>query len=244
MRPDADRYLVAAAISSISPKNVTEVAKAAVRVSKLYPPNPEFVAAILRTAIGAKQPQAIDEMLTALTATADAQPPAPWQLQALAAFIEAADEAKLTIDRDKVNAAIARARKLAADDSAPLATRAAAIPLLARDPQSRADDLASVGDKSPQGLLVAILDPNRVVEPRFVNYIATTTDDQTHTGLLASESATAITLLGPEAKAEEIRRQDLKDLRSSNSSLMPDGLEAGMTAQDLADLMVYVRAGK
>src|SRR5205085_421909 len=35
-------------------------------------------------------------------------------------------------------------------------------------------DLASVGDKSPQGLLVAILDPNRVVEARYVNYLALT----------------------------------------------------------------------
>jgi hypothetical protein len=31
-------------------------------------------------------------------------------------------------------------------------------------------DLASVGDKSPDGLLVAILDPNRAVEPRFIRY--------------------------------------------------------------------------
>jgi putative heme-binding domain-containing protein len=105
-------------------------------------------------------------------------------------------------------------------------------------------DLASVGDKSPQGLLTAILDPNRAVEPRYVNYIATTGDDQTLTGLLASESATSITLLGPDGKAETLRRQDLKDLRSSNTSLMPDGLEAGLTAQDLADLIAFVRGGR
>jgi len=104
-------------------------------------------------------------------------------------------------------------------------------------------DLASVGDRSPEGLLVAILDPNRAVEARYVNYIATTSDEQTFMGLLASESATSITLLGPEAKEQPIRRAELKELRSSNSSLMPEGLEAGMTAQDLADLIAYVRAG-
>jgi len=105
-------------------------------------------------------------------------------------------------------------------------------------------DLASVGDKSPQGLLTAILDPNRAVEPRYINYIATTGDDQTLTGLLSAESATSITLLGPDAKPQTLRRQDLKDLRSSNTSLMPEGLEAGLKAQDLADLIAYVRAGK
>jgi putative heme-binding domain-containing protein len=105
-------------------------------------------------------------------------------------------------------------------------------------------DLMSVGDKSSQGLMVAILDPNRAVEPRYINYIATTNDDQTLTGLLASESATSITLMGAEGKPVTLRRGDLKDLRSSNTSLMPDGLEAGMTGQELADLMAFVRAGK
>jgi putative heme-binding domain-containing protein len=105
-------------------------------------------------------------------------------------------------------------------------------------------DLASVGDKSPEGLLIAILDPNRAVEARYVNYIVTTSDDQTLTGLLASESATSITLLGPDGKEQTLRRQDLKDLRSSNMSLMPEGLEAGLKPQDLADLTAFVRAGK
>ncbi|MDB5320829.1 MAG: putative rane-bound dehydrogenase [Phycisphaerales bacterium] len=105
-------------------------------------------------------------------------------------------------------------------------------------------DLASVGDKSPEGLLIAILDPNRAVEPRYINYIVTTTDQETLTGLLASESATSITLLGPDAKQQTLRRQDLKDLRSSNTSLMPEGLEAGLKPQDLADLIAFVRAGK
>jgi putative heme-binding domain-containing protein len=105
-------------------------------------------------------------------------------------------------------------------------------------------DLASVGDKSAQGLLIAILDPNRAVEARYVNYIATTTDDETFTGLLSGETATSITLLGPEGKQETILRSHLKELRSSNMSLMPDGLEAGLKAQDMADLIGFVRGGK
>jgi putative membrane-bound dehydrogenase-like protein len=105
-------------------------------------------------------------------------------------------------------------------------------------------DLASVGDKSPQGLLTAVLDPNRAVEPRYVNYIATTTDDQVHTGLLAAESATSITLLGPDAQQTTLRRQELKDLRGSNTSLMPEGLEANLKPQDLADLMAFIRAAR
>jgi putative heme-binding domain-containing protein len=105
-------------------------------------------------------------------------------------------------------------------------------------------DLASVGDKSPQGLLIAILDPNRAVEARYVNYLATTADGDTHTGLLAAESATSITLLGPDAQQQTLRRQDLTDLRSSNTSLMPEGLEANLKPQDLADLIAFIRAAR
>jgi len=69
-------------------------------------------------------------------------------------------------------------------------------------------------------------------------------DDETFTGLLSAETATSITLLGPEAKQETILRSGLKELRSSNMSLMPDGLEAGLRPQDMADLIVFVRGGK
>jgi putative heme-binding domain-containing protein len=102
-------------------------------------------------------------------------------------------------------------------------------------------DLASVGDKSPDGLLVAILDPNRAVEPRFVSYVIETKAGDTLTGLLASESGNAITLLGPDGKSQQILRSDIKELRGTGLSLMPEGLESGLQPQDLADLIAYVQ---
>src|SRR5262249_55880415 len=57
-------------------------------------------------------------------------------------------------------------------------------------------DLASVGDKSPEGLLIAILDPNRAVEARYLNYVAETKNGLTYSGVLASETGTSITLVG------------------------------------------------
>src|SRR5207253_10331868 len=61
-------------------------------------------------------------------------------------------------------------------------------------------DLASVGDKSPQGLLTAILDPNRAVEARYINYVAVTKNGLTMTGVLASETGNSVTLIGPDGK--------------------------------------------
>jgi putative membrane-bound dehydrogenase-like protein len=105
-------------------------------------------------------------------------------------------------------------------------------------------DLASVGDKSPQALLTAILDPNQAVEARYVSYTATTKDGLTFTGVLAAETGGSITLLEPEGKRRTILRADLDDLSSSGKSLMPEGLEKDLKVQDLADLIAFVRGGR
>ncbi len=102
-------------------------------------------------------------------------------------------------------------------------------------------DLGSITDYSSQGLLTAILDPNRAVEARFVDYIAVTEDGLTHTGILASETGNNITLVGQEGKQQVILRSELESLTSSGKSLMPEGVEKDLSPQDLADVIAYVR---
>jgi putative heme-binding domain-containing protein len=104
-------------------------------------------------------------------------------------------------------------------------------------------DLASLGDKSPESLLVAILDPNRAVEARYVSYVALTKNGLTLTGVLSSETSTTITLVGPEGKEQVILRKDLEELTSSNRSVMPEGLERDLKQQDIADLIAHIRSG-
>ena len=103
-------------------------------------------------------------------------------------------------------------------------------------------DLGSVGDKSPGGLLIAILDPNRSVEARYVNYQAITKNGVTLTGVLASETGASITLVGPEGKQQVVLRKDLEELVSSGKSAMPEGLEKDLKPQDLADLIAHIRS--
>ena len=45
----------------------------------------------------------------------------------------------------------------------------------------------------------------------------------------------------PENAAGVLPRADLKSLASTNHSLMPQGFEAAMTPEDLADLMAFVQ---
>jgi putative heme-binding domain-containing protein len=90
--------------------------------------------------------------------------------------------------------------------------------------------------------MTAILDPNRSVEARYINYLAVTKNGLTMTGVLASETGNSVTLLGPDGKQQVILRTDLEELVSSNKSVMPEGLERDLRPQDLADLIAFIRS--
>jgi putative heme-binding domain-containing protein len=89
-------------------------------------------------------------------------------------------------------------------------------------------------------LLVNILDPNREVAPRYLNYTIETKSGEAFSGVLASESASAITLRGPNGTDTLVLRSQIDRMQPSGQSLMPEGLETGLTPQDMADLVEYL----
>jgi putative membrane-bound dehydrogenase-like protein len=105
-------------------------------------------------------------------------------------------------------------------------------------------DLSGVNNKSKQELLTSILNPSYAIEPHFVHYVVTTKDGQIHDGVIANETPGAITLRGgTEIGDETLLRQNVAEIRASNVSLMPEGLEQSMSRQDIADVIAYLRAG-
>jgi putative membrane-bound dehydrogenase-like protein len=103
-------------------------------------------------------------------------------------------------------------------------------------------NLASLTNRTPETLLTAMLAPSAAVEAKYVNFIAVTTSGRSATGLLHLETGSSITLMGAEAKSEAILRTDIEELRSTGKSLMPDGLEKELSAQDFADVIEFVRS--
>ena len=73
------------------------------------------------------------------------------------------------------------------------------------------------------------------------SYLAETKDGRTLSGILTSETANSITLQGPLAHEEKVSRQEIVRLQALPGSLMPSGLDAAMTTQELADLLAYLR---
>jgi putative heme-binding domain-containing protein len=103
-------------------------------------------------------------------------------------------------------------------------------------------DLAALRNRGADAILLALLDPNREVNPQYVNYSLRTLDGSVATGIIAAETATSVTLRRAEGVSESILRADIDELRSSGLSLMPEGLEKQLSVEDVADLIAYLLA--
>jgi putative membrane-bound dehydrogenase-like protein len=101
-------------------------------------------------------------------------------------------------------------------------------------------DLAGLADRSAAYLVPHILDPNRAIEDKYMLYTVTTNDGRTLGGLLAAEAGNSLTLLGIDGAEQVILRNGVKSVASLRRSLMPEGLEATLTPQAMADLVAFI----
>jgi len=102
-------------------------------------------------------------------------------------------------------------------------------------------NIYSVASQPKETLLVSVLDPSRQVTPDYVSYTLTTTDGETMNGLITAESASSVTLRRPNIADATIQRSQIRELKADGKSLMPDGLEQGLTEQDVANLLEFIR---
>ncbi len=101
-------------------------------------------------------------------------------------------------------------------------------------------DLTGMAVHPKEELLTQIIDPNRNVEGNYRIYTVETSDGIILSGLLASESRTAIELVDTEGKKKTLLREEIDDLVASRKSLMPEGFEQQLTAEELTDLLEFL----
>lgn len=101
-------------------------------------------------------------------------------------------------------------------------------------------DLASMTDRRPEAVIVSLLDPNRAVETRYLSYDVETRDLSAFSGILTEESATGFVLTGANGLPQQVLRSEVTAISPTNRSIMPEGLEEGLSVQDLADLLAFV----
>lgn len=110
--------------------------------------------------------------------------------------------------------------------------------------QDRGNDvgpnLGTVQGWTPEQLLTNILDPNREVSPNFSLYLFEMHDGRSLSGMIASETATGLTLKRADGGSEDLPRTSIRQMSSSGISLMPEGLEAAISPAQMADLLAYL----
>ncbi len=102
-------------------------------------------------------------------------------------------------------------------------------------------DLSDAGHRSVEDLLSNILDPNMAINPNYATYTAEWSPDEIATGILQSETPETITLLQAQGIKAVVPRARLKRVESTGLSLMPEGLEAATTPQELRDLVSFLQ---
>ena len=101
-------------------------------------------------------------------------------------------------------------------------------------------DLAALTDRSPEALLVAILDPNRAVEGKYGGFAVELADGRVLDGLIADETSAGVTLRRQGGQDEVVARNQVVQIAASGRSLMPEGLEEQFSPADLADLIAFL----
>ncbi len=108
--------------------------------------------------------------------------------------------------------------------------------------QAVGPNLALTKHRAPEELLMHILDPNREVQPAFIQYVAVDRSGGIYTGLIAAETANSITLRRDKGIEQSILKSEIDEISSSDKSLMPEGFEKTIDQQQMADLLAFLKA--
>jgi putative heme-binding domain-containing protein len=102
-------------------------------------------------------------------------------------------------------------------------------------------DLFDIRNQPKESILLHIIIPEQEIAPNFVNYLCETKDGRVLSGLMAAETGNRITLRQAQGVEETVPRTLISTLTASPLSLMPQEMEKGLTAQELADLLSYLK---
>ncbi len=103
------------------------------------------------------------------------------------------------------------------------------------------DLVSALRNKTPEDLLVAVLDPSREVDPRYINYIVTTKQGRVVSGMIASDTAASVALRRAEKAEDTVLRDQIESIEATAKSVMPEGIESQLGKQEMADLIAYLQ---
>jgi putative membrane-bound dehydrogenase-like protein len=106
-------------------------------------------------------------------------------------------------------------------------------------------DLTKIGGvRAGRDLLEAVVFPSASFARGFEPVIVRTKDGAIVDGIVVRETAEAVTLYTAERVEKRVPRSSIDALKESRVSVMPQGLDAQLTKQELADLLAYLQGLK
>jgi putative heme-binding domain-containing protein len=100
-------------------------------------------------------------------------------------------------------------------------------------------DLTGVGRSSLDALLANVIDPNLIIGKGYENVVIETKDDRVVSGRVVENTDTRVRLLMAGPKEEVVAKSDIANLRVTELSVMPEGLEQ-MPDNDFRNLILFI----
>ncbi|MEP6670017.1 MAG: PVC-type heme-binding CxxCH protein [Chthoniobacter sp.] len=102
-------------------------------------------------------------------------------------------------------------------------------------------DLLDIRSQPKESILMHIVVPDFEIAPGFAASNIELKDGSLKLGIIVSESDESVTVRQSGGVVENIPRSNITSLTASEHSLMPPGLEAAMSRQDMADLLSFLK---
>ena len=83
--------------------------------------------------------------------------------------------------------------------------------------------------------------PNRAVDGAYLGYAIVTHQGTIATGVLSAETSTSVTLRQVDGHTRVFYNDDIEQLHADGQSFMPEGLEEGLSLQQMADLLTFIK---
>jgi putative membrane-bound dehydrogenase-like protein len=104
-------------------------------------------------------------------------------------------------------------------------------------------DLSGIGTRyNRQQLVESVLYPSRKILDGYQVTIIETGAGQVLQGIVRGETGDEVTLVDSEAKKHVLKKSEIEARAKSEKSLMPDGVQVGMTILEFADLIAYLES--
>ncbi|MCA9193582.1 MAG: c-type cytochrome [Planctomycetales bacterium] len=102
-------------------------------------------------------------------------------------------------------------------------------------------DISDSRTLQPIQILTSILDPNLAIDNNYLRFVVLLDSDEVVDGVIAEESDDNLIFVGSAGQRTMVARNRVQGMRATGVSLMPEGLEAQIDLQQMADLIAFIK---